>query len=306
SPRVADWTNQRTNPTARERTVIAASIPAAPATPDRTRPRRPGRRSVTGRPPRSPPAPLVDGAQRRRAVDDLGEAHLLAEEREPDDGGERTAAQEPGGVRGEGGAERRTERVGAGVPEHGPLGEVVGQAGGRGPEHGGGDRCARSAGEREPPGGEARGLERAAGPQVEEVEEVRGGGDEGGVRRAVRGPGDRPAAPGGQHEGGDEGAAADARDLQRAGRHVAVPQRGEVPAQPLDVPVPLALGEVVDGAERPTRPGGHGGGHPGPSRAGEGEGRAGGLGQPAEQAHPPAGVVRPLPAGGTTRGTSLE
>src|SRR5690606_134423 len=171
---------------------------------------------------------------------------------------------------------------------------------------GGGHGCTGAADERQAGACGAGDLESATGPQVEQVEEVRGAGDERGTGGPLHQPAQAAGAAGGQQQRGDGGAATDPGDLQRTGGHLPLPQGGEVPAQALDVPVALAFGEVVHGPEQPARAGGDGGRRPGPAGAEQGEGRAGRLRHAAEEADRAVGVVRPLPPPGSAGRASLE
>ena len=78
----------------------------------------------------SVPAEHVQPAQRRGALDHLGEADLLARRGQSGDPGEQHDPGWPGQACRRG-AEHRAERVGAGVAEHGPLAQVLGQQGER-------------------------------------------------------------------------------------------------------------------------------------------------------------------------------
>src|SRR5699024_8130889 len=89
---------------------------------------------------------------------------------------------------------------------------------------------------------ERGGLETAAGPQVEEVDEVRGTGDEPSgdehvesARGQAAGAGPAPAAAG-HHGGGDDRRPGDAEQLDRPGGDLSPGERTEVTAQALGRP----------------------------------------------------------------------
>ena len=79
--------------------------------------------------------------------------------------------------------EHGAEQVGAGVAEHEPLAEVGGEQAGRGADHRRERQADRAGarGERDRDVGEQADLDRAARGPVEEVAEVGGERDEGGV-----------------------------------------------------------------------------------------------------------------------------
>ena len=202
--------------------------------------------------PRAAAAQHVQPAQGRRALDDLGEADLLAGGGQPDDPGQQ---RDPGRPRqpGRGGAEHGAQRVRPAVAEHGPLAQVLGQQRQGRRQRRQGQAAAAAARRLRPADGCRRAprprrsarrrrgdLDRPARAQVEQVEQVGAAGDQPGVDHHVGG-----RAPG-QRGAGDAGGA-DAAQLDRAGGDLAVPQGAEVAAEP--APVPRAR-QVVVGPER--------------------------------------------------------
>jgi hypothetical protein len=223
---------------------------------------------------RSPPVDAVPFAgvaagwppQRRRALDDPGEADLLAHHGQRDDAGQQADArrtrQRSRGRR----AEHRAKGVGAGVAEHGPLAQILWQQRERRPErrgHGDESRrasagtCLRSPGHGAADGDEAAGkhgdLDGSTRAEVEQVEQVRAARDEARVDhhvgRAIGGRVTKGRVTKGcvaKNRGG-EARGGQATELDRAGGHLTVGQGAQVAAEAATL---SRARQIVDEAER--------------------------------------------------------
>ena len=139
--------------------------------------------------------------------------------------------------------QHRAQQVGAGVAEHEPLAEVGGQQAGGGADH----RRQRQARPGTVPGdqrdrhvGDQPDLDRATGRPVEQVAEVRGQRDQGGIGQQP------PAAHLAGRRGQDDGDDPAPEQLHGAGRQATVPQRDQVASEPA---VLLGAEQVVDEPE---------------------------------------------------------
>ena len=112
-----------------------------------------------------------------------------------------------------------------------------GSSAGGGADGAGGDAAVRATGQRRAAPQQQAGLQRPAGPQVEQVEQVRGAGDDTGAEQHVepRGPPAAGAGAGGRRRAARPRQAGGAHpdDLDQAGGDPPLPQRGEVPGEAL-------------------------------------------------------------------------
>src|SRR2546423_918884 len=155
-------------------------------------------------------AQRVQFAQAGRALDDLGEADLLAGRGEAGEPGEQQRPPDRPGTGGERHAEERAERVRARVAEHDLLAEVGREQGGGGTDRTGGDPTERRADQH------AR-LQRPTRAQVEQVDQIRCPGDD--ARAEQRADGAAPAE-------GVSGSGAQAGDQRGTGQRAAAGAEG--------------------------------------------------------------------------------